>query len=328
MILGKIEENKINYISGEHALDIISRISSFLVKNTQKGDIIGIISKNRMEWILSDYGILKSGCISCPIYATFGIVAVQEIIEETEMDICFISADDVKTLLRVENNNLKKIILFDKDFEAMEKLKEKNLEVIFYDDILETEIIESRKIDMKDTATICYTSGTTGKPKGVVLTHENYVSPYLGYKYGVKDKTIFEFVESDVVMSYLPLAHILEREMTFTILMSGSTIVFGKGDKKNLIEDFQIIKLTFLIGVPKVFEIIKEEGVDKELEKSTLSRFVFDMALAIKSRGHSTGNFKNLILDNFVFSKVKRKFGGKIRGVLSGSSPISSDLIK
>jgi long-chain acyl-CoA synthetase len=178
-------------------------------------------------------------------------------------------------------------------------------------------------------ASIIYTSGTTGVPKGVILTHKNFIS-------NVKTcSEILEFSYKDTVLSFLPLSHVLERMVTFTYVYQGCTVGFAESLEtvgENLLE----IKPNIMVSVPRVFEKIYSRVMDTVLQSSSLKRKIFFWALKVgKNYGKrklakqpisGSLQFKRNLAHKLVFSKIIEKTGGKVRFFVSGGAPLSKDI--
>ena len=167
--------------------------------------------------------------------------------------------------------------------------------------------------------TIMYTSGTTARPKGVMITHGNLMAMVAGAPYALKKLT-----SDDVFLSYLPLAHILERAAEATLYFHGAAIGFYSGDPRKLLEDVAILKPTVFAGVPKIFERVMGGVKAKVAAGSKLKQVLFARAFSYKRRAMLAG-VSTPLCDKIVFSATKRALGGRVRQILSGGAPISPE---
>jgi len=173
----------------------------------------------------------------------------------------------------------------------------------------------------EDIATICYTSGTTGLPKGVILTHANMISAACGLGYPEVPIT-----ETDRHISYLPSAHILERAVSLVILIAGASMGYYSGTVPKLFEDIVILKPTIFVTVPRLLGRLYDK-VMETLRVEAIKKAVFEKAFSDKKADLKKGYFNHSIWDNLVFNKIKAKLGGDVRFIITGSAPISPNLL-
>ncbi|KAK1351068.1 long-chain fatty acid CoA synthetase [Hamiltosporidium tvaerminnensis] len=335
--LGKIIENEIVWSTFETVYSEAKKISCFLKSFVPQKSIIGIYSINRPEWLITEQALYLANCINCPLYSTFGIESLKHILDETEMNICFCSGEKVQELFGNVLGNygakITHIISYDDLPDSfVKKMELSKIKLYFYNEILNNPNIIDVDVNRnfpktEDIATICYTSGTTNKPKGVIQTHKNFISMITGYDVAVTTKTVFDINEESVYMSYLPLAHAMEHIFTFFMLYSRARIAFYRGNVKLLLEDINIIKPTFFVGVPRVFDVFKEKIEAKIAEKGFIVRWLFKKGLKSKILRAKKGIYTHRIFDTLIFNKIKMSFGGQFKGILSGSAPLNPDAL-
>jgi long-chain acyl-CoA synthetase len=175
----------------------------------------------------------------------------------------------------------------------------------------------------KDVFTFCYTSGTTGDPKGALLTHENLISAIAGVT------NVFPLETSDRHLSYLPLAHIFERVIMCQIYIQGASIAFFRGDPLLLIEDMQACRPTILPAAPRVLNKIYDKIQVGIASAGGMKKKLFDAAVAVKTRNLlATGQLKHGFYDKLIFSKIKKGLGMDcLRMMVSGSAPLSKNVM-
>ncbi|GMY21555.1 long chain acyl-CoA synthetase 7, peroxisomal [Fagus crenata] len=173
----------------------------------------------------------------------------------------------------------------------------------------------------EDVATICYTSGTTGTPKGVVLTHGNLIASAAGFC------RVIKFNSSDVYLSYLPLAHIYERTNQFVSLYYGGAIGFYQGDNLKLMDDLAALRPTIFCSVPRLYNRIYDGITNAVANSGKLRERLFRAAYNSKKQAIMSGRNPSPMWDRLVFNKIKEKLGGRVRFLGSGASPLSPDVM-
>lgn len=338
---GCIVNERLNWFSFYEALEMLSKLNKGL-KMIKKGDIIGIFSINRYEWILSEQVVYTFEGITCPLYSTFGLDSIEHVLRQTEMETIFISGEKAdflyeNVLKHGKVFNLKHLIVYD-DFLYKRETIEMGINVHFFCDIIEKNniknalenaqrILKGNKLTGDDLATICYTSGTSGLPKGVELTHSNFISTMAAFFVATGNDKYYKVQDDEVYLSYLPLAHVMERVCINVVISAGASVGFYRGDIKKLAEDYKIIRPTFIAGVPRVFNLFKENISAKVAKRGLLTRLVFAVGLRYKYFLQRFGIYNSWI-DNFIFSKVATEFGGKMRACLCGSAPIEPSVLR
>ena len=313
------------------ALKVKSLATYLLSIGVKKGDRVALISENRPEWAISDLAILSTGAITVPVYFTNTSSQIDFILKDSGANVVFLSTRE--QLEKVVDGEcfagLKKLITFDPvgskgegtilPFADVDKLA-KGLEKGGVNTIIE-------EIKVCDVASILYTSGTTGPPKGVVLTHENFLSNVLAIK-EVVDVTV-----DDLFLSFLPLSHAFELTVGFYVpLLSGSTIAYAESID-NIPLNMREVKPTIIIGVPRFYEktyAAIKEAVNKG---SAIKKSLFRWALGVGKRcadlreskkGPSAAlRIQKNIAEALVLEKVKSRVGGRLRFFVSGGAPLS-----
>ncbi|XP_027367504.1 long chain acyl-CoA synthetase 6, peroxisomal-like isoform X2 [Abrus precatorius] len=173
-----------------------------------------------------------------------------------------------------------------------------------------------------DIATICYTSGTTGTPKGAVLTHENFIANVAGATLDEK------FSPSDVYISYLPLAHIYERANQVMTVYFGIAVGFYQGDNMKLMDDLAALRPTIFCSVPRLYNRIYAGIISAVKTSGGLKEKLFNVAYNAKRQALLHGKNPSPMWDRLVFNKIKEKLGGRVRLIVSGASPLSPDIME
>ncbi|KAL7079797.1 hypothetical protein ACQ4LE_001432 [Meloidogyne hapla] len=295
---------------------------------------IGIFAKNRPEWVIVEQAAYCFSNVTVPLYETLGADASSFIINQTNIQLVFCdSMDKVRGLLERKSQcqSLKHIVVMSP---ASDELTEDLRRSVENEGISLSsfEEFESRG-DLNDfadqpptpddLATICYTSGTTGVPKGVMLTHGNIIADCTALDY-FKNANLGN---KDVMMSFLPLAHMFERILETAIFCAGGSVGFFRGDIRLLADDIKVLRPTVLPVVPRVLNRIYDK-VMAEANKSMLTRLIFDAAVAIKTREINNWIIRSdSFIDQHIFRKVREGLGGRVKLMVTGSAPLSETVL-
>ncbi|KMT11922.1 hypothetical protein BVRB_5g098860 [Beta vulgaris subsp. vulgaris] len=298
-----------------------------------EGGRCGIYGANCAEWIMSMEACNAHGLYCVPLYDTLGAGAVEFIISHAEVSIAFVEEKKIPELLKALQNtskHLKTVVSFGKitheQKDAVEKL---GMMMYGWDDFLQLggdKQYDLAKKDKSDICTIMYTSGTTGEPKGVLISNENIITLIAGVNRFLESSKE-ELSMHDVYLSYLPLAHIFDRVIEECFISHGARIGFWRGDVKLLLEDIGVLKPTVFCAVPRVLDRIYSGLQEKLRAGGLLKRTLFGFAYSRKFNNMKKGTKHSdaaPIFDKIVFSKVKEALGGKVRLILSGAAPLAS----
>jgi len=298
------------------------------------GDKLIILSENRPEWVMTDFATLCRGALTVPIYTTLVPEQVRYIIEDSDAKIVVYSGPELGSKIEAVKDRLAKVrhfISFSSDAPKGVLTLDRVLEMGRKADAADKGLFEREALLVKpdDEASLIYTSGTTGVPKGVILTHGNFVSNLTAVS------TIIQFSYRDTVLSFLPLSHVLERLVTFTYMFKGCSIAYAESVEtvaQNLLE----VKPHIMVSVPRVFEKIYAKVMDNVLSSSGLKRKIFFWAIkvgktwgALKISGRDIPaplRFKRNLAHKLVFAKIIARTGGRVRFFVSGGAPLSKDI--
>ena len=318
--------------------EMVRNLGNFLLsRGVKPGEKIALFSPNRYEWWVADLAILSIGAVNVPIYATNSAQECRYIIDNSDSIMCFAGTrEHMDKILSVKNQlpDVQQVIIFDDLSEAREgviglaaameegkayRIKHKNE----FDERL-------KPINIGDLATIIYTSGTTGSPKGVMLSHKNFVSNVNQLQAVDPD-----FLAGDhVFLSFLPLAHSLERTVGYyTPIFLGHKVAFAE-DVTKLLENFQEIRPTFIVSVPRIYERVHNGILSKVSGAPPIKKALFNWAMGIArdnlpyicNNRPRTGffAFKYRLADKIIFSKLKTALGmDRLQGAISGGGPLS-----
>ena len=325
------------YLNGTEVIERIRRIALGLSNlGVKAGDRIAIISENRPEWSLTDLAILSLRAIVVPIYTTQAVEQIRYILEDSGARMLFVSGK--KLLKHAEAaiqsvERIEKLIFFDADAKPesdnraltladVEKQGEKSGDVENFDDFM-------AKIETTDLATIIYTSGTTGEPKGVMLTHENFVSNIAAISKGLPIRN------TDRSLAVLPLSHIFERTVFYVLCANGVSIHYCAAFDQ-IASHLQEVKPTIMTAVPRLFEQVYHKIVKKGKSAGGWKTSLFEWSLVVgqdyweaKDKHESVSPVlaaKHAIASRLVFSKWRDGVGGNLRFFVSGGAPLSKKL--
>ena len=170
-------------------------------------------------------------------------------------------------------------------------------------------------------------TGTTGLPKGAVLTHKNLLSFAAAANELMKRGEVYQFTKEDSYLSYLPLAHVFERVVVVTLIYAGGQVGFYQGDTLKLLDDVAELKPTIFASVPRLYNRIYDKVMAGVANASFVASFLFKTAYASKKSNLATGSVTHPIWDRLVFAKVRAKLGGRVKMMMSGAAPISPDVM-
>ncbi|GAA1364668.1 AMP-dependent synthetase/ligase [Streptomyces beijiangensis] len=292
----------------------------------QPGDRVALMSRTRYEWVQLDFAIWSAGAITVPVYETSSPEQVQWILGDSgavaviiEMDAHAVAVESVRHALPA----LRHIWQIDKG--AVDTLRAEGAGV---PDSLVEERSSSAKAD--DPATIVYTSGTTGRPKGCVLTHRSFFAECGNIVERLKP--LFRTGECSVLL-FLPAAHVFGRLVEVASVMAPIKIGCVP-DIKNLTDELASFRPTLILGVPRVFEKVynsarakaQADGKGKIFDKAAHTAIAYSRALGTP-QGPSVGlKFKHKVFDRLVFSKLRAVLGGRGEYAISGGAPLGERL--
>jgi len=303
-------------------------------KFTPKGDkMIGIYLKNSPEWLLVDEACSAFSIISVPMYDTFDKEALAYIIEHSELSLIVTSNRFLSRLLEIseQSNILKHIIVIEDEFDESykETCQTRGISIRTFNENINyglEHLQEHVPPKPDDVCTICYTSGTTSKPKGVIVTHKNMVGTDAAFFELLPDH--LKFNHKDTHLCYLPLAHMFERCITHAMVGYGMKIAFFSGNPKDLVKDLQEVQPVVFPAVPRVLLRIYDT-INQTIEKSNIAvKTMFNVAFNQKKKLMEKGCVtRNTIWDKIVFKKIQVLLGNNLKLILSAAAPIESKVM-
>jgi len=302
------------------------------------GDKVGLLSENRPEWAYSDLAVLSIGCADTPLYPTDVANQIGYILADSDSKIVIVSnRDQLAKILAIRSKTpaLRKIIVMDpppgledKDivsFDSVIRIGAENASKVRPE--FESRIQSAKKDDL---ASIIYTSGTTGEPKGVCLTHDNFLS---------NCRSCLELLplgEDDLSLSFLPLSHVFERMASyyFTIFIGG-TIAYAE-NLDSLQQNLKEVRPTYVCSAPRFYEKMQINIMNSVAQSPPLKQQMFNRLLRVAKK-YTEARLNRIDVDPitwlryhlakiFVFSKAQKAVGGRIKFFISGGAPLSKEL--
>ncbi|CAF4833041.1 unnamed protein product, partial [Rotaria sp. Silwood1] len=309
-----------------------SGIASLGLKISNK-TFIGIYGSASVNYALTLYSCWPFSLVPIGIYDSLGQDGVRYIIRHAEVKL--IVADEltrVHNLIEWKDDTLalKIIITFiEPTSELLKAAEEKNLKLLTYDKLREigrNNLIDFVPPKVNDTALIMYTSGSTGEPKGCIITHENFITAMFGCAAAI-DLESLAINEVPRALNFLPMAHMFGCGTVVAITYLGGEVGFWQGKVDKLLDDFRDFRPTLLSIVPRLLNRLYDKVRSEILKKGLLGRILFRLAIYNKLALIRRGDFsQNTIWDKILFDKIRRQFGGQIRRVVSSSAPLSAEV--
>jgi len=333
-------------ISYKQVLDTADAISAyFLEMGINKGDRLALIIENSVDWVYYDQGVQQIGAINVSVYPTLSESEIEYILNDSSAKTILAGNPFLfRKLIKIANNcpELQRIIPVFDDYEKYLPERGLNAGVISFSNLIEEgknalerqgkKIEEARAAILpSDLTSLIYTSGTTGIPKGVMLTHSNFVQ---NVKVCLEQIPVIN--ENDVFLSFLPLSHVFERTATYHVCCAvGSKIAFAQSLEllaKNMAE----VKPTIMSCVPRLLERIHDKAMKNGTSAGGLKSKIFLWSIEtgqhyreVQEAGKTPGMFlsmKKSIAEKLVFSKIKEKTGGRLKFMLSGGAALPKNV--
>jgi len=344
-LMHKVKEDWVE-ISYKQVLDTADAISAYFLEiGINKGDRLALIIENSVDWVLYDQGVQQIGAVNVSVYPTLSETEIEYILNDSSAKTILVGNPFLlRKLIKIANNcpELQRIIPVFDDYGKYLPENGLNAGVISLNGLIEEgksaiemqrkKIEEARAAILpEDLTSLIYTSGTTGVPKGVMLTHSNFVQ---NVKVCLEQIPVIN--ETDLFLSFLPLSHVFERTATYHVCCAvGSKIAFAQSLEllaKNMAE----VKPTIMSCVPRLLERIHDKAMKNGTSAGGLKSKIFLWSIEtgktyreIQEAGKTPGpilSMKKAVAEKLVFSKIKEKTGGRLKFMLSGGAALPKNV--
>lgn len=329
----------VNVTAKEFIREVFDVAKGIIAAGVEQGDRIIIISETRYEWSLLDFAVWAAGAVSVPVYPSSSLSQVRWVVEDSGAVLAITESQDhtelVQNLLVDDSGNpslsgstsqLRRILEINSS--AIDTLKFEGRSLP--DDVVDERIAAT---STNDLASLVYTSGTTGKPKGCILTHKNWLAEVRGL---LTNPIGAIAVPGSRVLTFLPMAHVFSRAVSLAVAIGGATQNHWS-DFSSLSVEFQRSRPNLILGVPRVFEKVRNSAAQKAADGSAIKRGIFEQAeqAAIEySKALDTEEgptriqkAKHKVFDRMVYSKIREGVGGSVRYCITGGSAMGQDLL-
>ena len=326
-----IEENQWGDLSWRQVADEVARWKAALAaEGLQSGERVAVMARNCPKWIIFEQAALSLQLVLVPLYANDRPDNIGYIMQNAGVKLILIENEDHWRCLGDAYNSMQEVqrIITLTPVAGAHDTRLKNVS-----EWLPSKGAALERLDMPDDtlASIVYTSGTTGNPKGVMLSHANILWN------ADSAQRCDHFYTNDMFLSFLPLSHMFERTAGYYMpMLVGASVSFSRSIEQ-LAEDMLIIRPTILVTVPRIFERVYNKIQLQLAEKPAFARRLFEKTVAVGwqrfliSQGRASWSVSQLLwplLDALVAKKIRAKLGGRLRLAISGGAPLSNDIAR
>lgn len=305
---------------------VISVAKGFIAHGVMPGDTISIIAHTSWQWTVLDMAIMSIGALTVPIYETSSAVQIENIINDSRVSMIFVEDENMRETVEISKKScpsLNDVYVLSRD--AIDALIE------YGKTVTDSEFYEREKaVKGDDLATIVYTSGSTGDPKGIELSHGNFV--FIA-KSGMLSMPDIALKGKPRLLLFLPLAHVFARFMQF-FCFAGNVTLGLSSNLKTILSDFKSFKPTFILGVPRIFEKIYNAASQKA--GRGVKGFIFAQSVKVAkewSKAQQSGRMISPMLaishslcKKLVYNSILQVFGGDVEYGVSGGAPLDKSI--
>ena len=338
-LFGFKRDDNWEHLSWKNTKDLVLNISSALHEiGVKKNDKISIIADNSYKWCAVDLATISLGAITVPGYTTSNEEEISYLLSHSETSIVFVNGKLLSLILKIlpSLNKIKHVICIDDTNTS--KFKKFNIGFYTFNELLNLgsksdekfKIIERfvSKINENDVVSIIYTSGTSNKPKGVMLTHKSIISNIVGANELVSEIKI----KDHKFLSIIPLSHAYEHTAGFFLpIYIGAEIYFNE-NRDQIVNDLLSVKPTLMTAVPRLYEVLYKKINNQLLTKSKFSQKLFEKTITLGTKKYKKiklsflEELQNIVLDKLVRKNFQKKFGGNLQAFISGGAALNEQV--
>ena len=329
----------VNVTAKEFIREVFDLAKGIIAAGVEQGDRIIIISETRYEWSLLDFAVWAAGAVSVPVYPSSSLSQVRWVVEDSGAVLAITESQDHTELVQhllVDDSGTPSLAGSTSQLRRILEINSSAIDTLKFegrslpDDVVDERIAAT---STNDLASLVYTSGTTGKPKGCILTHKNWLAEVRGL---LTNPIGAIAVPGSRVLTFLPMAHVFSRAVSLAVAIGGATQNHWS-DFSSLSVEFQRSRPNLILGVPRVFEKVRNSAAQKAADGSAIKRGIFEQAeqAAIEySKALDTEEgptriqkAKHKVFDRMVYSKIREGVGGSVRYCITGGSAMGQDLL-
>jgi long-chain acyl-CoA synthetase len=325
----KYSTQEIKQLSDSLSMGLLKAGIGYQDGSIEGRDKVAILSNNRPEWLILDLAVQQTGAVLTPIYPTISVNELEFILNDASIKLVFVSDQelyDKVQSIRSKTPTVQAVYTFNPIHEALHWK-----ELLHSGGTEELEALKRSKESIKGTelATILYTSGTTGFPKGVMLSHHNILDNIMN----VEELLVPVCGESDRALSFLPLNHIFERVISYIYIFRGVSIYYAE-NLDTIGDNLKEVKPNLFSTVPRLLEKVYEKIMNKGRELTGIKKNLFFWAVAVGSRYEVDKNMglgykiQLAIANKLIFSKWREALGGNVKAIVTGAAACQVRLLK
>ncbi len=335
-LFGFKKDGEWSHISWNEASDLVKDLSVGLHEiGVRKNDKISIIAENSYKWCVVDLAIISLGAITVPGYTTSNEDEIFYLLSHSEASVVFLNS---KLLSTIENilpklDKIKHIVCIDevkstklnKTINSFDNLIDKGSKSLSKSSFKEDTL---HKVKEDDVVSIIYTSGTSSKPKGVMLTHKSIISNILGANELVKELE----VKDHKFLSIIPLSHAYEHTAGFYLpILIGAEIFFNE-NRDQIVNDLLSVKPSLMTAVPRLYEVLHKKINNQLSNQSKITQKLFSKTIELGTKKFEKRELlfieklQDFALDKLVRKKIQKKFGGNLKAFISGGAALNEQI--